>query len=219
MQLPVGLKHDLYGHVQKDPNLEVQNFIHLVFSTFLKLKSAYRTLRYITEHHLQIPRYDRFGELYWKKPTAPAITALLKNPAYAGAFAYGRTQMIPKGASLTDKAVKTLAQSEWKVLIQNKYPAYITWDIYEEIQRILKENYAEYERNQTRGIARKGTALLSGLVYCGECGHKMFVQYNRGIFYRCNTLQKKYGAPNCQTIPICPIEHEVTQAFLARFRQ
>ena len=38
--------------------------------------------------------------------------------------------MIPKGESLTDKAVKTLAQSEWKVLIQNKYPAYITWDIY-----------------------------------------------------------------------------------------
>ena len=92
MQLPVGLKHDLYGHVQKDPNLEVQNFIHLVFSTFLKLKSAYRTLRYITEHHLQIPRYDRFGELYWKKPTAPAITALLKNPAYAGAFA----MVVPK---------------------------------------------------------------------------------------------------------------------------
>ena len=43
----------------------------------------------------------------------------------------------------------------------------------------------------------------------------MFVQYNRGIFYRCNTLQKKYGASNCQTIPIGPIEHEVTESFFS----
>ena len=53
---------------------------------------------------------------------------------------------------------------------------------------MLKENHAEYDRNKTRGIPRPGKALLHGLVYCGECGHKMVVQYKGGTRYICNYL-------------------------------
>jgi DNA invertase Pin-like site-specific DNA recombinase len=213
LQLPVGLVRDSYNTIQKDPNLEIQTRIILVFETFLRVKSASQTLRHFNEHELRLPRYDRFRELHWKKPTVAAIISTLKNPAYAGAFAYGRTRLIRKGPSPKDKSLKKLSQHEWKVLIPNKYPAYISWETFEKIQTMLKENYAEYNRNKTRGVPRPGAALLHGIIYCGECGHKLVVQYKLGTRYLCNSLRQQYGSPVCQNIPGDPIDAKVIQAF------
>jgi len=91
LPLPVGLVRDASGQVHKDPDLEVQARLDLIFSTFLQLKAAGKVLRFFNDHDLLIPRHDRFGDLVWKKPTVAAILATLKNPAYAGAFVYGRT--------------------------------------------------------------------------------------------------------------------------------
>src|SRR3546814_560224 len=134
----------------------------------MKIKSANKTLRYFNKEELRLTRYDRFRELHWKKPTIAAITTTLKNPAYAGAFAYGRTRVIRKGPSPKDKSLKKLPQEEWKVLVKDRYSPYISWEIFEKIQAMLKENYAEYDRNKTRGVPRPGAALLHGIVYCGE---------------------------------------------------
>jgi hypothetical protein len=213
LQLPVGLVRNSYNTVQKDPNLEIQTRITLIFETFLRVKSASQTLRYFNEQELRLPRYDRFRELHWKKPTIAAITTTLKNPAYAGAFAYGRTRLIRNGPSFKDKSLKKLSQHEWKVLVPDKYPAYISWDTFEKIQTMLKENYAEYNRNKTRGIPRPGSALLHGMIYCGECGHKLVVQYKLGTRYLCNSLRQQYGSPVCQRIPGDPIDAKVIQAF------
>lgn len=65
---------------------------------------------------------------------------------------------------------------------------------------MLSDNYAEYDRNKTRGVPRQGKALLHGIVYCGECGHKMCVQYKGGTQYLCNHLKQQTGAPVCQRI-------------------
>src|SRR5437016_12856451 len=78
---------------------------------------------------------------------------------------------------------------------------------------MLKDNHAEYDRNKTRGIPRSGKALLHGLVYCGECGHKMFAQYRRKTRYVCNFLRQKYQAPLCQFLQADPIDDAVVAAF------
>ncbi len=57
---------------------------------------------------------------------------------------------------------------------------------FEQIQAIIQDNYAAYDRNKTRGVPRPGAALLQGMVACGECGHKMVVQYKQGTRYLCN---------------------------------
>ncbi len=78
---------------------------------------------------------------------------------------------------------------------------------------MLKENYAEYDRNKSRGIPREGAALLHGMVYCGKCGHKMVVQYKNSVRYICNHLRQQLLEPICQYIPCTPIDEKVVEAF------
>ncbi len=78
---------------------------------------------------------------------------------------------------------------------------------------MLRDNYAEYDRNKTRGVPRAGAALLHGLLYCGECGHKMMVQYKHSTLYLCNALRQKYRVPVCQNIPADPVDQAVVAAF------
>jgi hypothetical protein len=98
-------------------------------------------------------------------------------------------------------------------VVKDKYPAYISWETFEQIQARLLDNYAEYDRNSSRGVPKPGAALLHGLVYCGECGHKMVVQYKRGPEYQCNFLRQQYLTPVCQRITSQPIDDFVVQAF------
>jgi hypothetical protein len=89
----------------------------------------------------------------------------------------------------------------------------VSWDTFLKIRHMLTDNYAEYDRNKTRGVPRAGAALLHGLLYCGECGHKMMVQYKHSTLYLCNALRQKYGVPVCQNIPTDWIDDAVVNAF------
>jgi DNA invertase Pin-like site-specific DNA recombinase len=211
LQLPVGLVRRDDGTVLKDPNREIQERLDLIFTTFLQRRAAARVLRFFNDHELLIPRRDRFGDLLWKKPSIARIISILKNPAYAGAFVYGRTRTTrdPSGKA----TIKRLPMDQWRICVKDKYPAYISWETFEQIQSTLQDNYAEYDRNKSRGVPRPGSALLHGIVYCGECGHKMVVQYKGGTRYLCNYLRQQYRVPVCQYIPGDPIDADVVDAF------
>jgi DNA invertase Pin-like site-specific DNA recombinase len=211
LTLPIGLVRDKSEQVHKDPNREIQDRIQLVFDTFLQLGSASKVLHYLNQYTLCLPRRDRLGDLAWKKPRVSAILSILKNPAYAGTFVYGKTRTTrsPSG----EVSQKRLPMDEWKICVKDKYPAYISWETFEKIQAKIQDNYAEYDRKNTRGTPRPGVALLHGLVYCGECGHKMVVQYKGASQYICNYLRQQYGVPVCQTIPTPLVDAFVVDAF------
>jgi len=213
LRLPVGLVRDDLGIVHKNPNQEVQDRITLVFETFLRVRAAIQVVCTFNAQALLIPRQNRFGDITWRKPSIAAILSMLKNPAYAGAFVYGRSRTIREGPTPHQAKQKQLHQDEWRIRVNDKYPAYISWETYEQIQAQLKDNYAEYDRNKSRGIPRPGAALLHGLVYCGECGHKMVVQYKTGTRYICNYLRQQYRVPVCQYIPADTIDQYVVDAF------
>ncbi len=215
LQLPTGLVRDAQGTGHKDPNREVQARLALVFTTFLQQRSASKVLQVFQAQGLPLPRRDRGGDLLWKPPTVHAILTILKNPAYAGAFVYGRTRTHRRDRTQRRASTTRLPLNEWRIRVHDKYPAYIPWETFTQIQTMLADNYAAYDRNNTRGVPRPGKALLQGLVTCGECGHKMVVQYKGGTRYLCNALRQQYHVPVCQNLPADPIDARVVDAFFA----
>jgi hypothetical protein len=127
---------------------------------------------------------------------------LLKNPVYAGAYAYGRRQVDPRkkraGRPSTGRVVRD--PQEWVVLRRDHHPAYISWEQYEGNLARLRANRS---RAQEIGAPRTGTALLAGLAVCGRCGHRMTVRYGGGSHrhtYRCSRLMTDYGGALCQEV-------------------
>jgi DNA invertase Pin-like site-specific DNA recombinase len=213
LTLPTGLVRDPLGRVVKHPDREVQSRTELVFTTFLRVGSVTKVVRYLNEQQLRLPRRNSFGDIVWRTPTIATVATVLKNPAYAGAFVYGRTRTVPATRSAARRTPQRRPMKEWRVVIRDKYPAYVDWAIFEKIQSMIHDNYSEYDQNKTRGVPRPGKALLHGLVYCGECGHKMLVQYKGGTRYICNSLRQKYQVPVCQCLPGDPIDEAVVSGF------
>jgi Recombinase/Recombinase zinc beta ribbon domain len=212
LALPAGLLRQEDGGVVTDPDRAVQHAITLVFDTFLARKAASQVVRLLRAQGLRLPRRHRNCETVWRTPTVAAVIAILRHPAYAGTFVYGKTRtQVPLGGGRPQQ--RRLPLAEWKVIVHDRYPAYVTWETFTRIQAILDDNYAAYAHNQRRGVPRQGAALLQGLVYCGSCGHKMVVQYKGGNQYLCNYLRSQAHAPVCQRLPADPVDQQVVAAF------
>lgn len=214
LQLPTGFVRDPSGVVTKDPNREVQERIALLFGSFLSVRTAVKVMRTFAARGLALPRRDRHGEVCWRRPTIPAVTAMLKNPAYAGAFVYGRTRQKPSNLPGARPVKSPRPRMDWRIVVKDKYPAYLSWETFEKIQAMLRDNRAEYMRTKSRGIPRDGAALLHGITWCGKCGHKMVVRYKGGSQYVCNHLHMQHDVPVCQCLRAMPIDTQVAAAFL-----
>jgi DNA invertase Pin-like site-specific DNA recombinase len=212
LALPTGLVRRDDGCVEKHPDKEVTDRILFIFDTLLEKKSLARVVRHFHLHNLPVPRRDRYGAIQWKRPTIASLGSIVKNPAYAGAFVYGRTRST-RAENTGKNRQRLMPPSQWRIIVRNQYPAYISWETYERIQQMLRDNRAEYDRNKTRGVPRDGQALLHGIVYCGECGHKLCVQYKGGTQYLCNHLRQQHGEPVCQRLPAPPIDEQVVRWF------
>lgn len=214
LPLPVGLERDPSGIVVITPDREVEARLRLVFATFLERRSAQAVLRVFLARGLTLPRREGpQGGLCWRVPTKHAICRILTNPAYAGAFVYGRTACArpPDGSRAK---VRKRPRSEWRIVVPDRYPRYIGWDTHEAIVARLGDNHADYRRLGTRGPPRDGAAMLHGLVHCGACGRKMTVQYHNRPRYICRSLEQDRGLPRCQNVLASPIDALVVAAFL-----
>jgi len=199
-RLPTGLVRLPDGRVVKDPDLQVQHAIGLVFALFAALGSCQKVLRRLRDDGLRLPRRQTggpdAGDVLWKAPSEGALYSILHNPAYAGAFAYGRRGVRPDRLPGQRARAHRRVIAEWTALHQNTYAGYISWEEYVANQERLSDNAARYVRH-TRGAARDGAALLAGLAVCGRCGRQMHVEYKDQHRYVCSALAKEYGATLC----------------------
>jgi len=203
---PLGYVRRANGEVVMDPDAQAQSAVRLVFRTFEEQRTIGGTLRALVREGVRLGVRVRAGEakgeLEWRRANRMTLQNLLTHPAYAGAYAYGRRQQDPArqkpGRRSTGRVVR--AREEWHVLLQDRLPAYITWDRYE-------ENLAQLRRNRQRaleaGAPRAGKALLSGLLACGRCGARMVVHYDAHTGrprYSCVRQVTDYGGKPCQGV-------------------
>jgi DNA invertase Pin-like site-specific DNA recombinase len=189
------------GGLEKDPDRRVQRTIALVFSKCLELGSARQTLMWLIERGFDVPVKHRGlsgWTTIWKRPTYHRILRILRNPIYAGAYTYGRTEMTSTVRDgMLHKTVKTRPVGQYAVLIHDHHVGYVSREQFERIQEMISDNVCK----EGAGAAREGTALLSGLLRCRRCGRKLMVLYtgrNHSVpRYCCHRGNLDNGEPRC----------------------
>jgi DNA invertase Pin-like site-specific DNA recombinase len=220
-RLPTGLVRLADHRVIKEPNRQIQHVIELVFSKFAEVGSGYGVLRYCKQHEILLPRRHGGdfgpGDVQWRKPSDAAIRAILTNPAYAGAFVYGRRTSDPRRHPPGQRTPSMVHRPmhEWQCILQDVYPAYISWAQYLANQARLRENAQCYTDQMRRGpgAPREGAALLQGLATCGRCGHRMRVAYRPHARYICTGMKRVFAEAQCAHLDGRSIEAFVVQAF------
>ena len=214
--LPVGLVRGRDGGVRLDPHTDVQATLRVIFEQFDRSGTANAVLRYFRDQDLQMPRLittgEDLGQIVWRRTSYAAIHLVLTNPAYAGAFAFGRRKQAVEHVPGEATARNRLPIDEWQVLVQNVYPAYITWECYLANRARLLQNQGQFANRP--GVPRQGEALLQGIVFCARCGRRMLVRYGETPIYVCDHLKKRYGEPLCQTFTTPHVDRAVVEAFL-----
>ncbi len=223
--LPAGYVRRPSGEAALDPDEQVQAVIRLVFSLFGQLGTVHAVLRFLVEHQVQIGMRERSGpgkgEVAWRAPHQQGLVNMLRNPAYAGIYAYGRSRTDPSrrlpGHEHSGR-VRRLDAGQWLVRIEGALPAYISAGQYERNLARLAANRALAE---SPGAPREGPALLGGLVVCGICGHRLQVSYEtsgQGLTgrYCCQRRHHTYGEPRCQQMAAAFLDgHVVAQVLSA----
>jgi len=222
--LPAGLVRRPSGEVVLDPDEQVRSVVRLIFDLFDRLGTVGAVLGFLAGNRIQLGVRLRegpeCGELAWRRPSRAGVGNMLRNPAYAGIYAYGRSTLDPRrrqpGRPCTGRV--RVGRGDWLVYLPGVLPAYISIEQYERNMQRLDANRS---RAQSLGAVRDGPALLAGLVICGRCGKKMTVRYQRGRggklhpVYVCSRAKSDYAADRCQQLAGPCVDAHVTDLLLA----
>jgi site-specific DNA recombinase len=129
----------------------------------------------------------RTGKAYWDHKT---VWDMLKNPAYKGEAAFGKTRWLPvkprlraprgrPAQSRRGYAGNDAPQQDW---ITIPVPALVDAALFEAVQEQLAEN-----KRRARTSEKGSRYLLQGLLVCAQCGYAYCGRTNdvRNAYYRC----------------------------------
>ena len=201
-RVAVGYFRGTDDRIEKDPDARVQSTIELVFRKFAELGSVRQVYFWLDRQQIELPVVlgtKDAREKGWQPARYHAVLSILKNPVYAGAYAYGRKKTITRleAGHKVQRQVKC-RREDWAVLILDHHESYIDWDVYQSNQAMIAHN-ENANSHAVRGAVRHGEALLAGLLRCGHCGAKMLAQYPgpRVIRYQCSAYALNRDQPSC----------------------
>jgi excisionase family DNA binding protein len=223
VRIPEGYLHRGTGRLEKDADEQVRRAIELVFEKFRALGSARQVSLWFRQEGIRLPqRVSPMGEQISFVPATPwRVARLVKDPAYAGAYAHGRSQqrVVLEDGRKRQRKEKRPRPEQWAVLILDHHEGYIVWPEYLKNQERLAQN-----RNAlgeaVPGAARGGKGLLAGLVRCGHCGRKMRVRYSGRrrttvVYYYCVAAEREQvGKQLCHIFGGVTVEQAVVDAVL-----
>jgi DNA invertase Pin-like site-specific DNA recombinase len=218
--VPIGYIYD-DGQAVKDPDIEIQKAVELLFEIFRRKGSAFGIIEHYNSNNLKFPRKSgKFneGDVEWVDLNYHTILYTLHNPIYAGVYCYGRTQRVwtPEG-----KKNKKMPREDWHVFIKDHHTRYISFEDFEANEQCLTENLPDTKLKKEKTPAREGPALLQGLVYCGKCGKPMVISYvyKRDQLipnYMCNGDSRKTHGKICQSIVGYKIDKKISELIVSR---
>jgi DNA invertase Pin-like site-specific DNA recombinase len=218
----IGYLRTVAGAFVIDPDEQVQAVVRLIFEQFKRLGSVNGLLKWLVRNDVKLPIRPHHGanrgELQWRRPNRVTLLNMLHHPIYAGAYRWGHREVDPRkkvaGRPTTGRTLH--AYDECRVLIRDRFPAYITWEEFENNQQKLKANST---LSKLLAAPRHGPSVLAGLVVCGRCGHRMLVGYTnasttRTLRYSCQRDAIDYGAATCQSLSGAVLEAFVAERLL-----
>ena len=205
---PVGFLKTDQQRLEKDPDRRVQEAILLAFRKCRELGSVRQTLLWFLEEGLLFPARRPDGTTVWKRPTYAALHRVLTHPAYGGAYAYGKSEVtVHFGMGVPRRRSRRKPPAEWLSLRPQAHDGYIGWEEFQQLQRMIAANV--YGAG-TPGAAKRGAAMLAGLLRCRRCGRKLGVRYTgcaHGVLrYCCVRGQLDQGEPKCIAFGGIPVD-------------
>jgi excisionase family DNA binding protein len=204
-----------------DPDLRIQEVIQLIFARFRQLGSARQALLSMLAEQVHFPRPSdgkKMVAFEWTPIRYRNVISVLKNPFYAGAYAYGKGE---KRTAIVDGRARTSyghrkPLEAWEVLLKDHHDGYIDWAEFERNQKQLAVNAYGVLGGAKSG--RGGRALLAGLLSCGRCGRRLVVSYSGRSpgqpVYRCDRPNLMLGLPRCFTFGGVRVEAAVARELL-----
>ena len=222
---PIGYVRTLADDFVIDPDEQVQAVVRLIFDQFARCGSVNGLLRWLVRHDVKMPVRPHFGtnrgELEWRRPNRVTLLNMLHHPIYAGAYRWGHREVDPRKKVPGKPASGRTFHSydECRVLIRDRFSAYITWEQFEKNQQSLSENST---LGKLLAAPRHGPSLLSGLVVCGRCDHHLLVGYantsaQETLRYTCQREAIDYGGDVCQSLSGAALESFVVERLLQAF--
>src|SRR5215212_7108186 len=204
--VPIGYCWHREAGLGLDPDLRVQEVVRLIFASFETLGSARQVLLSLAADRVHFPRPSDSKTLIafdWRPIRYRNVISVLKNPFYAGAYVYGKSEK--RTAIVDGRARKSYGHGkpleQWEVLLKEHHEGYIDWAAYERNQAQLARN--AYRTADGAKSGRGGRALLAGLLACACCGRRLRVSYSGKApgqpVYRCDRPNQMLGLPRCMT--------------------
>jgi DNA invertase Pin-like site-specific DNA recombinase len=221
---PSGLVYDPLHHIILDPDEQVQQAVRLAFDLFDQFGTAMAVVQYFSTNQLLFPTRlwgaTQDGELAWHPLSQGRMLAILHNPAYAGAYVYGktktRTKLLPGEGPRVKGRTRQVKVSDWPIVLKQVHPGYISWDQFlRNVQRL--DDNRTWKPEERRGAAREGPALLQGIVLCGRCGRRMSVRYLQDgscWAYVCAQAHSQHAEKTCQFLTGNEVDAAIAQTFL-----
>lgn len=215
ISVPVGylwLRDERLGF---DPDVRLQAVIRLIFSRFRILGSARQVFLALRDEQVYFPRPSdtrSLTQIDWVLIRYRNVISVLKNPFYAGAYAWGKSatqvKIVNGRGCKSYKHRKPFA--DWDVLIRGHHDGYINWAEFERNQKQLAIN--NYGKAGGVKSGRGGHALLAGMLTCARCGRRLSVSYTGRTsqpVYRC-----LHSAPKCMSFGASRIDITVGKELL-----
>ena len=181
------------------PNEATAPFVRSIFAWKLESLSIPQILDRLEAANAPIPEtlqrvddnMDGVNTVCWSKST---IFSILKNPAYAGDFAVGRSR---KAIYAGIKETQIKNPEEWYIT-SDAHEGLVSREVFQAVQRILEQASDERKKKmeKSKAIRESLIDLFDGRIFCADCQQRMYFHRHkidkdkRGrwlAYYECST--------------------------------